>query len=108
MAENDANYTVSSIMKDLERRGQVIAVMQYPHPKDRYLFVVLMALDNQYVVSMYNAEVNSFFSGNYFLLPYYLHVPFNHTDMIAGTRQHHILLEAYKCFHEKLSARLSW
>ena len=98
-------YTVQYVTNDLARRGTVLAVAQYPHPRDRFLFIALIAEGTKYVVTHYNAESHGFFYGEYFLLSYDSPTPFNHEDMVPGSPQHELLSNALKCFADKVSHR---
>lgn len=49
------------------RKGRVMAIAQYPHPDDQYLFTVCVKKsDGELVTWIYNADDGGFFHGHYF------------------------------------------
>jgi hypothetical protein len=47
------------------RKGEIIAISQFPHPDDKYLFVVCIDTPDNYVVWMWNSEYDEYFWGDY-------------------------------------------
>jgi len=63
-------YTIESIMPRLLQKGIPLAVVQFPHPGDSFLFTVLIYRDPEYIIWTFNAQTGGFAHGDYFYVRY--------------------------------------
>jgi len=95
-------YKMADIMTRLLKKGDPLAVSQFTHPGDGFLFTVLIRTDWEYVVWTFNAQTGGFSYGSYFccvggMTPH------------AGydSPSHRCKQDAFKEFNERVAVHIS-
>jgi len=67
MLDTEEKYTLeNAVARCQQRKGTPLAVAQFSHPGDSFLFIVLIEFDEHYVVWTLNLQTGEFFFGHYF------------------------------------------
>jgi hypothetical protein len=90
MIDVEVKYNLETAVAACRTRGIPLAVAQFSHPSDGFLFVVLIELEWEYVVWTLNVQTGGFSYGSYF--------PFDRRD------NRNIKVEAFRRYEERMSA----
>lgn len=94
---NKFDATIESVLPLLEKKGDVLGILQHPYLENNYLFLVLIDQGYNYVVWWFDARSGEFYRGDYF------HKNIDHAVMTSE----HIKHTAYNCFRDR-SKSLLW